>query len=238
MARACSIPAPIVPDHYLVTFTKGGFESFVRGPITLDVGIETVNAELKVGSASEKVVVSTDIPLLTTETGAQETTLEAKTMAQLPQVGADWQNFIWLMPGAAGTPENASSSTSPNSGQVSINGNLPFETVLADGATTTLPMSQNSDVTIFETTSEVKVSDSAFSAQYGVGDIIYNQITKGGTDHFHGAGYEYFQNDALDAAPYAFGTNSKVPVLRYNNYGFAVGGPVLRTQDVLLFRFR
>lgn len=228
---------PIVPDHYLVTFEKGGFQSYVRGPITLDVGIQTVNAEMKVGSTSEKVVVRTDIPLLQTETGAQETTLEAKTMAQLPQVGADWQNFIWLMPGAAGTPENSSSAVAPNAGQVSVNGNLPFETVLADGATTTLPMSQNSDVTVFETTSEVKVSDTAFSAQYGVGDIIYNQITKGGTDHFHGAGYEYFQNDALDAAPYAFGTNAKVPVLRYNNFGFAVGGPVLPHRMYFYFDY-
>ncbi len=88
----------------------------------------------------------------------------------------------------------------PGTMATSINGNLPFASVLQDGATTTLPMSQNSDVTIFETTAEVKVSATAFSAQYGVGDIIYNQITKSGTDQFHGAGYEYFQNNALNAA--------------------------------------
>jgi hypothetical protein len=181
----------IVPDHYMVTFTLQGFETYVRGPITLQVDIETVNAQLKVGSAEQKVIVHTDIPLLTTESGAQEATLSSQTMAQLPQVGADWENFVILLPGASGAPENSSNSLNP--GQVaSINGNLPFESMLADGATTTLPMSQNADVTVFETTAEVKVSDTAFSAQYGVGDIIYNQITKGGTDQFHGAGYEYF----------------------------------------------
>jgi hypothetical protein len=110
-----------------------------------------------------------------------------------------------LLPGAAGAPENASSASNP--GQVAaINGNLPFESMLADGATITLPMSTNSDVTIFETTSEVKISTSAFSAQYGQGGIIYNQITKGGTNRFHGAGYEYFSNNALNANPYEFGT--------------------------------
>jgi len=226
----------IVPDHYTLTFSKDGFETLVRGPVTLQVGVQGIDVQLSVGSSHQEITVRTDVALLETESGAQEQTLTAQTMQQLPQVGADWQNFVILQPGASGAPENASNSTNP--GQVaSINGNLPFESMLADGATTTLPMSQNADVTIFETTAEVKISDTAFSAQYGVGDIIYNQITKGGTDRFHGAGYEYFQNDALDAAPYAFGTNAKVPVLRYNNFGFAVGGPVLRKKMFFYFDY-
>jgi hypothetical protein len=159
---------PIVPDHYVLTFTRQGFKSFVRGPITLGVGINTVNAQLIIGAAEQQVVVREDLPLLTTESGAQEGTLSASTMAELPQVGgADWENFVVLMPGASGAPENSSSSVNP--GQIaSINGNLPFESMLADGATTTLPMSQNADVTVFETTAEVKVSSAGFSAQYGV----------------------------------------------------------------------
>jgi Carboxypeptidase regulatory-like domain len=223
----------ITPDHYLLTFTKDGFQRYVRGPITLDVSTETVNAQLKVGSTEQQVLVDTDVPLLSTESGAQEGTLAADTMAQLPQVGADWENFVILLPGASGAPENSSTF---NAGQIaSINGNLPFESMLADGATTTLPMSQNSDVTIFETTQEVKVSVTGFSAQYGVGDIIYNQITKGGTNKFHGAGYEYFQNDDLNAISYAFGNSPGKPPLRYNNFGFAVGGPILK--DKLFFYF-
>ncbi|HTV08449.1 MAG TPA: TonB-dependent receptor [Candidatus Aquilonibacter sp.] len=214
----------IVPDHYKLTFSKQGFQTLVRGPITVEVGVQGINAQLKVGSASEQVEVTTDVPLLDTEQGGQEQTLTAQTMSQLPQVGADWENFIWLEPGATGTPENSSTAVQPNGGQTSINGNLPFESYLSDGATTTLPMSTNSDVTIFETTAEVKISDSGFSAQYGVGNVVYNQITKGGTDHFHGAGYEYFQNNALNAAPYAFGQKGSVPFLRYNNFGFNVGG--------------
>lgn len=230
---------PIVPDHYLLTFTRTGFKSFVRGPITLGVGNETINAQMTIGTATQEVVVNTDLPLLTTESGAQEGSLEAETMAELPQVGgADWENFVILMPGAAGAPENASNSLNP--GQVSsINGNLPFESMLSDGATTTLPMSQNADVTIFETTAEVKVSNAAFSAQYGVGDIVYNQITKGGTDKFHGAGYEYFQNDVTNAYPYEFGTPRSqvgaIPLLRYNNFGGAIGGPVKPLKKVFFY---
>ena len=227
----------IVPDHYKLTFTKEGFEKLVRGPITLDVGVQGINAEMKLGSSAQEVTVNTDVPLLNTESGAQEQTLTAQTMEQLPQVGADWENFIWLQPGANGTPENSSSAVQPNEGQVSFNGNLPFEAVLQDGASTTLPMSQNSDVTIFETTAEVKISATGFSAEYGVGNVVYNQITKGGTDQFHGSAYEYFQNDALNAAPYAFNGKGSVPFLRYNNFGFNVGGPVWKHKAFFFFDY-
>lgn len=227
----------IVADHYMLTFSKDGFQTLVRGPILLTVGIQGLDVHLAVGSTQQIVSVTTAAPLLQTESGALEDTLTSQTMEQLPQVGADWQNFIWLQPGTAGAPENASSAVAPNAGQVSVNGNLPYETVLADGATTTLPMSQNSDVTIFETTSELRLSDNAFSAQYGVGNTVYNQITKGGSNQYHGEGYEYFQNDAMDAAPYAFGTGAKVPLLRYNNFGFNVGGPVLRRRMFFFFDY-
>ncbi len=210
----------IVPDHYLVTITAPGFKTFVRGPVTLGVGTDTLNASLQVGTVSESVVVTTDLPLLETETGSQTNSLESNELAALPQYGSDWQNFVFLIPGA---------QFSYRSGQVAeINGNLPYNSVLADGATTTLPMSSNSDVTIFEATSEVKVDANAFSAQYGLGGIIFNQITKGGGDTFHGSGYWYFQNDALNAADYSLtATKNKVAFQRYDNYGFSIGGPVL-----------
>src|SRR5579859_381457 len=210
----------IVPDHYLVTITAPGFKTFVRGPITLGVGVDNLNAQLSVGTVSEEVVVTTDLPLLETETGSQTNSLEANTLAQLPQYGADWQNFVFLIPGA---------QFSYRTGQVAeINGNLPYNSVLADGATTSLPMSSNADVTIFEATSEVKVDANAFSAQYGLGGIIINEITKGGGDKFHGSAYEYFQNNALNAADYSLTTKKNtVAFQRYDNYGFSVGGPVL-----------
>ena len=66
---------------------------------------------------------------------------------------------------------------------------------------------------------------------------MYNQISKGGTNRFHGALYEYFQNEALNALPYAFsGPTSKY--FRYNNFGGSVGGPILKRQALLLLQLR
>ena len=222
----------IVPDHYLITVTAPGFQSYVRGPINLRVETVTVNAAMTIGAAQQQVVVKTDLPLLQTETGAQTQTLESRQLLQLPQVGADWQNFVTLLPGASTVnPNNRPGQTA------SINGNLPYSTVLADGATTTLPMSSNADVMVLETVSEVKIDDSAFSAQYGIGGVTFNQISKGGTNQFHGAAYEYFQNDALNAADYAFGAKTTVGLVRYNNFGFSVGGPIWRDKVFFFFNY-
>jgi hypothetical protein len=212
----------ILAGSYKLTFRMDGFDRLVRGPITVQVGITNVNGQLKVGSVSQEVVVTTDVPLLNTESGEQATTLDAATMSQLPQTGQDWENFTIMLAGAAG---NNSFGNATNPGQVAaVNGNLPYNSVLADGASTTLPSSANSDVSILETVQELQVNTSSFSAQYGIGGVIFNQISKGGTNSYHGAAYEYFQNDALNAANYGFGSKVVVPFLRYNNYGGSIGG--------------
>lgn len=215
----------IVAGNYQLTFTKPGFEQLIRGPITLQVGYTTVNAQLKVGATSTQVTVNTDIPLLQTESGEMTTTLDSKSMAQLPQVTQDWENFMILLPGTSGTPGSSNGSSNP--GQVvSSNGNLPYSNILADGASTTLSHSQNANPAIFETVDELQVSLSTFSAQYGIGGMIINQITKGGTSHFHGTGYDYLQNDALNANSFGFLSQPTVPFTRYNNFGASVGGPI------------
>src|ERR1700756_4865067 len=229
----------IVTGRYQITFTKNGFNKLVRGPVTIQVGFTSVNAQLKVGSTAQEVVVSSNVPLLETESGQQATTLEAKSMAQLPNVGTDWQNFTILLPGTSGTPTGqAVGNPASNPGQfVAANGNLPYNAMLADGSVTSLPSSSNSDVSTFETVAEVEVNTSSFSAQYGIGGYVFNQISKSGTDQFHGAVYEYFQNDALNAKDYGFGEPVTVPYLRYNNFGGAIGGPIIKKKMFFYFNF-
>lgn len=228
----------IIAGSYTVTFTKGGFEKLVRGPVTVQVGFTTVNGELQIGAETQEITVTTDVPLLKTETSEQSTTLEAKSMAQLPQVaggsGVSWENFMILLPGATGTPNGSQGSSNPGQ-EVAINGNLPYTNILADGASTTLSHSQNANPAIFETVAELQVNSSSFSAQYGIGGVIFNQITKGGTNQFHGSVYDYFQNDALTAHSY-FQTGP-IPFLRFNNFGFSVGGPILKKKMFFFFDY-
>jgi len=218
----------ILPGRYKITFTKEGFGSLVRDGIDLRVGVISVDARLSIGTATQQVEVTAEATLLKTETGEQATSLRSESMAQLPQVGENWSNFTKLLPGAS-IPVGGSGTA------VSVNGNLPYySNFLADGGSTTLPHSANVDVSIFETVAEVQINTSSFSAQYGVGGAVFNQISKGGTNKFHGAGYEYFQNNALNARSFF---SSKVANLRYDNFGGSVGGPVIKNKMFFYFNY-
>jgi len=220
---------PIVADHYLLTFVKEGFATYKRGPITLSVGLIGINVEMTVGGTSQQVVVTSEVPLLETASAEVSSTIPSETLTELPQVGGltpDWTSFIALQPGTAGTAQVNNSAI--NGGmQTSANGSLPYSTGLMDGMTASSPMSDNVIMTpIFDAIAEVKMSDSLFSAQYGLGGVLYNQITKGGTDHYHGMFYDYFQNNALNADPYTFSGAKSASFIRYHDLGGQIGGPV------------
>src|ERR1700735_2332288 len=230
--------------NYKITVTASGFKKVVIGPFTLNVDVITENASLEVGAVTETVVVTENgVPLLDTETGHMGTVMEAQTIGVLPQIGAgitgnDWANFNILLPGAAGSPTAPASEGSGayNAGDVvSINGNPPnYANYLQDGGVVQLPVSNNVDNTLFSAVQEVQVTTSSFSAQYGIGGAVFNQITKSGTNRFHGSAYEYWQNNILNAAPH-FGipnstgtglTPQPAPFFRYDGDGGCLWRPI------------
>ena len=223
--------------QYKITITVPGFEQLVLGPITLDVGVITLNGPLKVGSDQQQVTVTADTAaLLNTESGEQSTTFDEKTMLQLPQVGQDWANFTILLPGSAGA-SSANSVTNPGAG-VSLNGGIPYSgNFLSDGGSVTNPHSADVETDTFETVAEVQIEDSNFSAQYGIGGTVFSQITKGGANKFHGSAYNHFQNDALEARSYFADPTQHVGPLKFNQFGGAVGGPILRNRMFFYFNY-
>ena len=122
---------------------------------------------------------------------------------------------------------------------MSLNGGMPYSgNFLSDGGSVTNPHSADVETDTFETVAEVEIDDSNFSAQYGIGGAVFNQITKGGTNQIHGSLYEHFQNDALDArsyfdAPDPTGTAAEIqPVRRLDRR------PVLRNKMFCLLQLR
>jgi len=234
--------------NYNITFTKQGFKQLTRGPFKLEVSIITEDATLAVGQVQEIVTVEDtgEAPLLQTESGQQGTIMEGKTIEALPQIGAgitgnDWANFNIFLPGASSAPSQPTSEGSGayNAGDaVAINGNLPnYANFLADGATVVLPVSGNVDNSVFESISEVQVTTSSFSAQYGIGGAVFNQISKSGSNTFHGSAYEYWQNDVLNASNFFPGGNGQPvkPSIRYNEWGGSVGGPIIKNKLFFFF---
>lgn len=230
---------PLVPtDRYLITFKKDGFGTLQRGPMTLTTGVTGLNAQLSLGQSTQTVVIrETAAPLLETATAELSTTISKENLTTLPQVGTpDWQQFIVLLPGTRGTPQNGNQTSNPGMGGVSVNGSMPFSNALLDGVSTSSPMSNNViNTPIFDSIAEVKISDSLSSAQYGTGGILYNQISKGGTNQFHGMGYDYFRNTALNAANFQFGLNVQRAPIHYNAFGGNIGGPVIKNRAFFFF---
>ncbi len=214
----------VLVGRYNVTFASPGFDSLEKDSLDVTLTGITLNAQLTVGSEKQEVTVSADTPLLQTESSEQSTTLEAHTISQLPDVGQDWANFTKVLPGAAGSGQG-----------VAVNGTLPFYgSYQADGANVQAAHSANVTTAVLETIAEVQIQTSTFSAQTGSGGATFNQITKSGTNSFHGALYEYNENEFFSARNY-FTRKGRKPVLRYNNFGGAIGGPVLRNK--LFFYF-
>src|SRR5580704_4495297 len=233
--------------NYSISFTAQGFKKLVRGPFVLQVDTITEDASLEVGAVTETVTVEAEgAPLLETEASHLGSIMEAKTIGELPQIGAgitgnDWANFNILLPGAAGTSTAPGSegSGSYNAGDaVAINGNLPnYANYLQDGGVVQLPVSNNVDNTLFEAVQEVQITTSSFSAQYGIGGAVFNQITKSGTNRFHGSAYEFWQNDMLNASPkfWVNGAPAKPAYLRYHEWGGSIGGPIIKNKLFFFF---
>src|SRR5438445_6807697 len=224
-----------------------GVQKLVSGPVALQVGLVTINGELKVGSSSQVVEVTSEAPLLKTEDAQVSTTLSTEQLTNLPSVDPanGWTSLLKLLPGATSAPggTNGGGNGDQNPGvDQAIAGTMPyFSSYLVDGGSIWLPHSANIDQGESETVAEVNVITSTASAQYGGGGNVFNLISKSGTNQFHGTAYDYFQNDALNSRDYfnnAFWGNPIKAKQRYNYFGGAIGGPVLKNKLFFYFNYQ
>ncbi len=232
----------ILPGNYTIEFSKQGFEKLKRESVPLQVGVVTVDASLKVGSATQEVEVSSQAPLLKTEDAQVSTTLTTTQLDNLPNVDPQngWTYLLKLIPGATSTPQGpnggGAGDQEPQADQA-INGTMPyFASFLVDGGSIWLPHSANFDQGLSEAVSEVNVIATNAPAQYGGGGTVFNVISKSGGNQFHGSLYDNFQNDALNARDY-FNTGAKSKV-RYNYFGGSVSGPILKNKMFFFYNYQ
>src|SRR6266567_3836674 len=233
----------ILPGNYTISFSKEGFQKLVRGPVALQVGLVTINGNLKVGSSTQTVEVTSEAPLLKTEDAQVSTTLSTEQLTNLPSVDPanGWTSLLKLLPGATSTPggTNGGGNGDQNPGvDQAIAGTMPyFSSYLVDGGSIWLPHSANIDQGESETVAEVNVITTTASAQYGGGGNVFNLISKSGTNQFHGTAYDYFQNDALNARDYFNRTGAKARQ-RFNYFGGSIGGPIRKNKLFFYFNYQ
>ena len=216
------------PDGYSLTVEKGGFHKFIREDITVRTG-ERLRADvvLGVGEVRTEIVVQEDASLLRTESATLGQVIDARAIPALPLNGRTFINLVGLAPGIA---------LPPGSALPRLSGSRPrTNEYLYDGISVLQPEpGQVAFFPIIDAIREFNVQTNDASAAFGRfnGGVI-NLTTKSGSNDFHGTVFEFLRNEALNArnlfAP-ATAANPNKPEFRRNQFGFVVGGPVIRDK--------
>ena len=233
--------ATLLPiGQYSVTVEAKGFKKFTTSGLTLNVNDKaTVNAKLEVGEVTEQITVQADALEVELQTAASASLISGTQVRELQLNNRNFLQLLTLSPGVSINNNNDANyiGISTPSGSVatipvSINGARTSQSNwTVDGADI---LDRGSNLTLFnypsvDAIAEFRVIRGEYSAEFGrasTGQV--NVITRSGTNEFHGGAYEFFRNDKLQANNYFNNLNSVAkPALRYNNFGYTIGGPVI-----------
>jgi hypothetical protein len=217
--------------HYNVRAESKGFKSGEEKGIVLNVGDRTrVDFKLEVGNVTETVSVEATAVGVQTDTGAVSTVITGEQVANLGVNGRSLYALYALTPGAASLQGDKGAFT-PVSGDstVSINGQRAGHNlqILDGGENLDRGGSSASVMPSLDAVAEFNNQTSTYSAEYGLSSAAtITTVVKSGTKTFHASAWEFFRNDALDARNFFLPAPNPVQELRFNVFGFNVGGQV------------
>ena len=237
--------AQLPAGTYELSVTVAGFKKYIRTGIVIEVaGIDRVDPVLEVGAPTESVTVSTESPMLKTESTEVSYNISSSTLNDLPIMtlaGAPYgfgnttglgniRNplaALQLLPGADFTTDNtlringmpSSSQTINIEGQDASNGFWKQLTQVNQAGADAIQ--------------EVTIQTSNFAAEYGqAGGGYFNYTMKSGTNRLHGGGFDQLVNTVFNAGlPFTVDPNNPNYNIRnpihQNDYGFTLGGPIV-----------
>ena len=220
------------PATYTLSVEAAGFKKFTSSGNKLDPSANlSLDAVLTVGAVTETVEVSAAATQLQTETASVQRDVTRDQINALELNGRNPIYMASLVPGAHGS-NLASLNFNFTQGPSNFNGSRNWENLITyDGAPATRTRANGTSLGAADVDSvqEIEVLTADYSAEYGRtsgGQIRI--ITKSGTRDFHGAAYEYFRNNDLNANTWQRNLNAStntVPPFHYNQFGYNVGGP-------------
>lgn len=218
---------------YDVEISSDGFQTVRRPAVTLNAGTRArIDVQLTVGQITEVVEVTDELPLLESETSGLSQVIENKTITQMPLNGRNYQELAMLSAGVL-----------PSRNQNFIEDAFSANGARFDQNVFTLDGSDNnnyfSGIVVasnqvvkpsIDAIQEFKVETHNYGAEFGRGGGAVVQVsTKGGTNELHGALFEFFRNQKLDANDF-FNSGNEQPPFRQNQFGGVIGGPVIKDK--------
>lgn len=223
-----------------------GFEPAVSN-VTVTVGSQiSLDLTMKVGGVMEKTYIVAEEPTVETTRTSVATTVNERSIQNLPINGRNFQDFSTLSPGVIRDPRGGDLSVGGQRGTLNSlqvdgvdNNNTFFGQALGRGGVR--PPYQFSE----ESVQEFQVNQNGFSAEFGrAGGAVINVVTKSGTNAFHGGLFEFFRDEALNANdPITKANQSRRgqpnvrPPLRINQFGGRVGGPIVKNRAFFFFTY-
>ena len=218
------------PGIYNLAVEAAGFKQSLREGVRLATGERVrLDVVLDPGAVTELVTVVQDASLLRTESGGLGQVITNRKIVDIPLNGRNFLSLVTLSPGVAQPPPTTAGPSFPR-----INGGRPrTNEYLFDGISVLQPEpGQVAFFPIVEAIQEFKVEINSPPAEFGrFNGGVVNLTTKSGTNDFHGSAFEFLRNEALNARNlFAPAANPKKPVFRRNQFGFVLGGPVIKDK--------
>jgi hypothetical protein len=223
------------PGNYVLTVESQGFKKFQSGRFNLAVQQQqTVDAKLQVGDVSTTIEVEDSATLLNTTISNLGQVIDNRTILKLPNLARNSMSLVYLTPGVVGSGGRRGND---NTNFVANGSRNSTSDVLVDGATVAT-VEQNSGVTDLkfspsvDVVQEFKMQTNFFSAEYGqTGGAVVNMITRSGTNSFHGTGYWFMRDAALNANSwFANRAGNRRPDFHRDQLGGVLGGPVIKNK--------
>ena len=241
--------APVLPiGHYQIRVEAPGFSPYVANDVVLNLNDRRVyDIRLKVGTAQQEVTVTESPIQVNLQDNTSAGLMNGTQIRELSVLSRNFVQLVTLMPGVSqniATDQFFAGASNPtgSSNQINIvvNGQRPSQNSwMIDGAE---DLNRGSNLTLYaypsiDSIQEFKVLRANFLPEHGrtsSGEV--SVVTRGGTNRFHGSAYEFFRNDKLNANNYFTNlANQKRPPLRWNDWGFTIGGPIKKDNTFFFY---
>ncbi|HWR34584.1 MAG TPA: carboxypeptidase regulatory-like domain-containing protein [Clostridia bacterium] len=243
------------PGTYKVIAERDGFAPAEINNIVLNAADQKLlRIRLKVGATTEMVKVEATADMIETSS-AVGTVIDRKFVENTPLNGRSFQSLLLMTPGAVmgsdgdgqmsingqrtnsnayiidGVSANVGIQLNRSQRSNGAGGYASIDTTLGGNTPAYNSFGGTNGMLSVDALQEFKVQSSTFSAEYGRQPGGQVQMTsRSGENQFHGTVSEYFRNDVLDARNWFVKDNQKKPALRQNNFGFTVGGPIIKDK--------
>ncbi len=225
--------------RYSLKVSKGGFKTFEERDIILHVSDSlTLDAQLKVGAVTETVEVVAGANQVELANAELSGTIAGSQITDLPLNGRSFAQLVTMVPGVEVDGGFSYDKKGVNGGaDVSVSGGPSNGNLWTVDGANNVDVGSNRTLLVYpslDSIEEFKIERNSYGAQFGgAGGGVITLVTKSGTNQFHGSGYYFGRNDALDTKDPILNflnPTAKKNSVRQNNFGFSIGGPVKKDK--------